>query len=281
MDANRVAQTYSSNGKPSLIQRQELRFRSNAPDAFSGLSGVDMYPAPFVIKNTFINCQVTRDPSFDDFYQERAAHSCPNSKLSAQGVSADEDKFTVTPISSHVSGMSSPVRWTTNCGFDDGLLFEGQVSFRNTFVHFPVDRPSSLEAFINDRHARSCPSSGVWLQECEMNADDSGTFTADHHALPREPVQLPVVLSLADSVPEPALDLVDFSNLPSVGSAGHHLGTCKPCAFTIKGCASGAACSYCHLCDPTEKKRRRKEKATLLRGLRNLKKMDPRWILGA
>lgn len=281
MEASRIEQTYSSDRRPSLIQGQESCCRGGICDAFGGLSGVDIYPAPFVIKNTFVECQLERNPSLDEFYQERAAHSCPNSNLGVSEASADEEKAMVTPVSSHVSGMSSPNTWIKDSVFESSRLFEGQLSFRNTFVHFPVDRPFSLEAFTNDRHARSCPSSGIGLQGGEMSADDAGTCAALDSALLREPVQPPVVLSLADTVPEPILDVVNFSNLPSVGSAGHHLGTCKPCAFTIKGCSSGASCSYCHLCDPTEKKRRRKEKATIMRGLRNLKKMDPRWILGA
>jgi hypothetical protein len=49
--------------------------------------------------------------------------------------------------------------------------------------------------------------------------------------------------------------------LPSRGSAGHHLGRCKPCAFVgTKGCNSGTDCRFCHLCEVGEKKRREKEK---------------------
>merc|ERR1712008_10615 len=49
--------------------------------------------------------------------------------------------------------------------------------------------------------------------------------------------------------------------LPSMGSAGHHLGRCKPCAFVgTKGCSSGTDCRFCHLCEVGEKKRRQKEK---------------------
>jgi hypothetical protein len=49
--------------------------------------------------------------------------------------------------------------------------------------------------------------------------------------------------------------------LPSVGSTGHAKGSCKPCAFLhSKGCSSGLSCSFCHLCDPGERKRRQREK---------------------
>ena len=55
--------------------------------------------------------------------------------------------------------------------------------------------------------------------------------------------------------------------LPSVGSAGHAFGTCKPCGFFYaKGCLNGTACSFCHLCDRGEKKRRQKQKKASLKG---------------
>merc|ERR1712159_784397 len=48
---------------------------------------------------------------------------------------------------------------------------------------------------------------------------------------------------------------------PSLGSVGHYKGDCKPCAFLhTRGCASGKECSFCHLCDVGEKKRRQKQK---------------------
>lgn len=61
---------------------------------------------------------------------------------------------------------------------------------------------------------------------------------------------------------EPVVEFaVDSSTLPTVGSAAHRLGTCKPCAFFhTKGCGNGLNCIFCHLCAPGEKKRRQKVK---------------------
>lgn len=60
--------------------------------------------------------------------------------------------------------------------------------------------------------------------------------------------------------------LVPPSQLPSKGSAGHAVGTCKPCAFQhTKGCENGEECSFCHLCSPEELKRRRKDKLEMRR----------------
>eukprot|EP00931_Biecheleriopsis_adriatica_P124761 TRINITY_DN9994_c0_g1_i1.p1 TRINITY_DN9994_c0_g1~~TRINITY_DN9994_c0_g1_i1.p1 ORF type:complete len:353 (-),score=89.19 TRINITY_DN9994_c0_g1_i1:114-1172(-) len=68
-------------------------------------------------------------------------------------------------------------------------------------------------------------------------------------------------ISLATEAQPGLLADSSLEGLPSVGSAGHAAGNCKPCAFFhTKGCGSGASCSFCHLCGPGEKKRRQKEK---------------------
>jgi len=54
------------------------------------------------------------------------------------------------------------------------------------------------------------------------------------------------------------------SELPSKGSALHTWGACKPCAFVFEaGCTNGTECQFCHLCEPGEKKRRKKERRRL------------------
>merc|ERR1711988_1433988 len=80
----------------------------------------------------------------------------------------------------------------------------------------------------------------------------------------------PVPAMSADSTLQPGADLpasqpqlelkpeLGSPELPTVGSAGHHLGTCKPCAFLhTRGCSKGPECEFCHLCDSGERKRRR------------------------
>jgi len=49
---------------------------------------------------------------------------------------------------------------------------------------------------------------------------------------------------------------------PSVGSALHAIGKCKPCAWFHKpqGCSNGDACMHCHICDKAELQNRRKAK---------------------
>lgn len=60
---------------------------------------------------------------------------------------------------------------------------------------------------------------------------------------------------------------------PSIGSALHGSGMCKPCGWFWKesGCENGEGCLHCHLCPPGEKKARKKGKSQLT---------APRWQPG-
>jgi hypothetical protein len=260
-----------------------------------------MYPSTFVIKNTFID---GAGPTFDEFYRERVARSCPASKMCA-GLDATDD-------------MREPSQVP--------VLFDGDMPSKNTFVHFPVQHVSLDSS--EERRTKSCPSSGVEMADGQeqIQADstiqsndvpvventpmnfaqfvefriDAGAPTgmgADlyYQAAPllmEEPfpgVAMPMdeqfmqmmwvgmetsqpsrpVLSLAEALPEPELGSPE---MPSVGSVEHWNGTCKPCAFMARGCTSGVNCPFCHLCDVNEKKRRRKDKIAFMRELRRWKK---------
>lgn len=56
--------------------------------------------------------------------------------------------------------------------------------------------------------------------------------------------------------------------LPSVGSRHHDAERCKPCAFFhTKGCQSGLACLFCHLCPAHEKQRRKRLRRMCCNGI--------------
>lgn len=89
-------------------------------------------------------------------------------------------------------------------------------------------------------------------------ADDDCGGTAGARERPPHDLQLaplgPRSLPPAEAAP-------GSEELPSVGSAQHGEGRCKPCAFVhSKGCADGPLCQFCHMCDAGEKKRRQREK---------------------
>lgn len=136
-----------------------------------------------------------------------------------------------------------------------------EFSVRNTFIDFKRERAPSLDDFFIERHIQSCPASRKCSMddaENDVNAVDDADIT---HAKANE-TELPV-LRLAE-VLAPKAEAVE---LPSVGSQLHGSGTCRPCVFfPSKGCSSGPACAFCHLCTPLS----RKEKKAILKRKRTI-----------
>lgn len=183
--------------------------------------------------------------------------------------------------------------------------FEYPVPFtiRNTFVDTGIGRPLSLDEFYEERKIKSCPvepppgledddtpgarlhqamtagsvmlaaraaaaaaatSTMSWFVPAPPPTENlavSNTFTANSGV---QAAALPT-LSLANALAEPEPQL-GSPEMPTIGSAGHRYGACKPCAFfTTKGCGNGVDCVFCHLCPPGEKKRRQREKVATQR----------------
>jgi len=94
------------------------------------------------------------------------------------------------------------------------------------------------------------------------------------HALADSVSQKPRLLSLDAAVPEAFA--LGSAERPTVGSACHHLGICKPCAhaFSKRGCLNGVKCEFCHLCEPGELKRRQKEMRALKNAIRGIARLQ-------
>jgi len=168
------------------------------------------YPVPVVVRNTFIETQVGRPESLDEFFQERRIVSCPG----PQREDFDQD---IVP--------SEP----------QPLALQRAIT-------------TGAQAFMT----RVATAAGSWMGP--ENADINSSQ------------QMPRVLMLSEALPEPELGQQE---IPTVGSAGHYIGTCKPCAFLYtKGCENGAQCPFCHLCPPDEKRRRQKDKQAAFREVR-------------
>lgn len=78
------------------------------------------------------------------------------------------------------------------------------------------------------------------------------------------------------------ISLTDSLGLWSVGSVGHDIGMCKPCAFLWKdpqqpGCQNGRDCVFCHLCPPGEVKKRKTEKKIMRKMNRNFRYQNQVW----
>jgi len=196
--------------------------QSSLASIHSALSDIE-YPVPFIVRNTFIDTQVVRPLSLDDFFQERRIHSCP--------VAATED--------------------------------EGCSSLEEVEEEVPTAQPLH-RAITTGAHAfMTSVATGFWptLQQ----AKSTGPVEAAN-ATPATPR----VLMLSEALPEP---LLGSDELPTVGSAGHHTGACKPCAFFhTRGCGNGLQCSFCHLCPADEKRKRQKDKLAAYRDMRQTRR---------
>jgi len=123
------------------------------------------------------------------------------------------------------------------------------------------DSPAKSSEAIRGNRGRSAVVDPAVGDQGEEDSDEE-----DDEELPQDP-------GGASSGGSPQKDSQYY---PTVGSLGHPLRLCKPCAFVnTKGCKDGADCRFCHLCGPGEKKRRKKEKNALWRTV-NVNRWPPR-----
>lgn len=178
---------------------------------------------------------------------------------------------------------------------DLGEEYPVELTVRNTFLHFPkANRPESWEDCLALRQVRSAPGSRVY-----EDGSGEGSNLPDASEEPRQaravldlssmlskqlgmvavapPAEDPKADGYSQSYPQqlsyhkPQELELGSPEMPTVGSAGHNHGQCKPCAFVWKGdgCGNGVQCPFCHLCDPGEKKRRAKDKKLQIRTQRS------------
>jgi hypothetical protein len=116
---------------------------------------------------------------------------------------------------------------------------------------------SDTQSLCGSKQSTADTSSGVAASLSQDRADGGQTSLGYepgrilHTEAARDPEMNCCALSLAKAVTMP--ELPPPPPLASVGSAGHHLGLCKPCDFASRfgnGCRAGTACKFCHLCGP-------------------------------
>jgi len=181
------------------------------------------YPVPVLVRNTFIDTQVPRNLSLDDFFEERRIQSC----VSCPVQSPDDDHDVEEDEQERPTGFQ-PLRHAITTGAQRFMTTVGTAT-------------------------------GYWaVPEYAASAAPPVSSSA--------PQPIPRILMLSEALPEPSLGSPE---MPTVGSAGHNFGTCKPCAFFhSNGCENAVQCSFCHLCASGEKRKRQKEKVAMLREMR-------------
>lgn len=213
------------------------------------------YPVPVVVRNTFIDTQVTAPASWA-FLQERRIQSWP-------GVDPPPGLFDA--VGRDTRALEEQSRSVLLADMAAGAA-AGAAAVAARAMQVAASRwrwpPAATEG---TEEAASCGCGRCGATGPAAEPRQRVLRLADHLAAAAGDIAMP---------PSPASPLRDGAEaeeeLPSMGSAGHRFGTCKPCAFLhTKGCANGKQCTFCHLCEPGEKKRRQKEKAAAQRQLRN------------
>jgi len=194
-------------------------------------------PSLYHIKNTFIDTPLQRSPSLEKLVGIRRVNSSPPAMM--------EDLIkAVDPFALDGVAPASP----TGSSIDESEDVDGGVE---------VTRRRLLEEEL------------VICTETGSASDLGGSTRAATTAEPAHPFsagsgQISDASRQEDTLARTALPddepVIGSAELPSRGSALHRFGACKPCAFVGHGvCRNDVNCQFCHLCEPGEKKRRRKE----------------------
>jgi hypothetical protein len=271
----------------TLAAKDSLTPCEFAPRSAKPLPGIpDLdYPTPFVVRRTFIEVEVVRPDSLADFWGDRDIQSCPPGRI---GIMSSEHESTrdapAKPDDAHVlleagATTSSARSRSTSVGSsivesnENGIGFFELPGHPETAV-VPEPVFESAEVWRDEVAPQGVGPLGAWWPvgiPCPPTQPPrvDGPFLAEPEAPPvpshtatRPALAAVPVLLLSEAVSQSVVvsQPVGSPELPSVGSADHASGTCKPCAYFAhsRGCANGLQCQFCHFCPPGELKRRQK-----------------------
>lgn len=271
--------------------------RRPAPLDLQLLSTTEDHATAFLVKNTFIESAPLCSPSLrSGFFRERSVSSCPAEhrgrladafaverrtpvaefelpspcqiktpcgfrtptteapqqpvRIALAALLAGSSTETCSPLQcvASIDGESRQSwcsSWLPHSGFGaDSFLFS-QVCDGSAAVHyFPATS-------VDVGEAAAC-----WPLPCLSTAP-----AVSQAELAETPSTVITVGPLAAAPPPPPLEPAPGfeGGLPSIGSSQHAAGMCIPCAFFhTKGCSNGFACKFCHLCDRSARKIKRK-----------------------
>lgn len=270
--------------------------------------------AGFRIKNTFIDDGVRRSPSLENVLRGRQVHSCPGSRLpSPRGKHQEPVSSTASTVDTSEGAQSEESQkwgmpptptlqmnaWNTP-GMEHWMLQEAHAlpeaiaRQRLQLEHAlllagtsaPVCPPPP-PAIHGGRMAPPSPHSAAMAAASIAAGGQSSQSQGTGRSA--QVLQLERALAFDGGDPDPAsfeqalhaasrrtgTPELGSPELPSIGSLGHSIRRCKPCAFSTRlGCSNGLQCQFCHLCEAGEKKRRRKEKRALIGAARKLVAAD-------
>uniref|UniRef100_A0A7S0FMW7 C3H1-type domain-containing protein n=1 Tax=Pyrodinium bahamense TaxID=73915 RepID=A0A7S0FMW7_9DINO len=245
-------------------------------------------PAPLLIRNTFLDAKPVRSPSLDPFFEERKVKSSPPSGPPSGKLEVAAPRSTLggppPPYAGFVPAVSladalpppggcaagSLYPYQQEQGAQPGMPAVWQLAEGTACPLLPcfdtdcstpgTPEPTYREAWQPTPVAQTCggSSSGGSAEVAASSASAGCSAVLSDQVSPaaagRRETE-PVVLGSPE--------------LPSRGSALHKWGACKPCAFVFQeGCNNDVECQFCHLCEPGERKRRKKERLAMKREVR-------------
>eukprot|EP00930_Biecheleria_cincta_P004986 TRINITY_DN105916_c0_g1_i1.p1 TRINITY_DN105916_c0_g1~~TRINITY_DN105916_c0_g1_i1.p1 ORF type:complete len:278 (+),score=29.48 TRINITY_DN105916_c0_g1_i1:101-934(+) len=223
------------------------------------------------VRNTFIDAGPS--PSMARFLRDRMAFSCPGSKVGLLANAFDQSSDTEneslrTSKPQMISLMDALADAPTMPCTPEPLDSLWRPFTRDIDV---ARKPCTSRCLPDSTQPSLCTADMPAITVTQYAGDKA--VTSDPQLPPAVgqsltslsgPTLAPVSRGGLECAPMPMIALSQppgSNKLPSLGSLGHELGQCKPCAFLhTKGCSSGATCKFCHLCDAGAKKRRLKEK---------------------
>lgn len=261
----------------------------------------DDFPVPIVVRNTFINAVIERSPSLEQFVRERRSSSCPLSggtapfadahgSASPQTVPAARQHYGSAPVERLAAAAAS---LTVARGGSENTTAQAVAGPAAPAPRPPPPPPPPPPGASAAARAVCAPVGLVIPKQplrqparfpgaavaggSNAGAGGGASGVLGRRVEPRsattlevwarkEPTTLAAATAenprlLAPKCPlQEAKDTLDL-DLPSVGSAGHRQGRCRPCVFVHKkGCSNGTECPFCHICQPGEKQRRKRDR---------------------
>jgi len=258
----------------------------------------------FGVKNTFIDDSLPCSPSLLPFYKERQVQSCPSERVGCLkhcledivSVSTEMPKATprarqgavafptptVEDVAHHLLWPATPCYEESYAGTMANYTSIPAAHMMAPLQYQCVARAdcygSSVPVLRNDMVGQPAATSGttvVCLSDALLGEPKgiAQGYVADLASLRVSDLAADLEAVCALRAPPPHGPAPGSAALPSLGSLAHEQGRCKPCAFfRTKGCEIGPTCSFCHLCGPDERKRRRKEKVEQRQVAREVRK---------
>lgn len=152
----------------------------------------------------------------------------------------------------------SPAQCVTH--LHSGNSWELQV--KNTFVHFKYCIDDDDQPVLEIRSV-SEPTVSTGLADLHMPSSSS-IISSQRYT---DGSGRPLTSKRASSEEYRVIEPTSLLALPSIGSEGHDLGTCRPCAWHWKaaGCSKESGCEFCHLCSEEDFKRRKAQRMAAVR----------------